>query len=150
MVPFLLLALLLQTSPVQWRITAPAAGSAVTPGGKIPVTLAAAIAPGWHLYSLKKQDGGPIATTIALPDGQPFKLDGPIDATAPLTKFDDTFQMDVESYEESAEFILPVAAFKDARPGAATLSVAARFQVCDDKQCLPPRTMKLDLLLEIK
>ncbi len=150
MAPVLLLALLLQTAPVQWSISAPMAGSSATPGGRIAVTLAASIAPGWHLYSLKKLDGGPIATTIALPEGQPFKLVGPIDAMAPLTKFDDTFQMDVESYEGSAEFTLPVAAAKDAKPGAATLSVAARFQVCDDKQCLPPRTVKVDLPLEIK
>jgi DsbC/DsbD-like thiol-disulfide interchange protein len=150
MVPVLVLAMLLQTAPVQWSISAPAARSVVNAGGKVAVTLAATIAPGWHLYSLKKLDGGPIPTSIAVPAGQSFVLAGALDATAPMTKFDDTFQMDVETYEESAEFVLPVEAAKDAKAGAAALTVNARFQVCDDKQCLPPRTVKIELPLEIQ
>ena len=150
MAPAILLALLLQAAPVQWSISAPAAMSAVTAGGKVAVTLAATIAPGWHLYSLKRLDGGPIPTSIAVPAGQPFQIAGAIDATAPMTKFDDTFQMDVETYEGSAEFVVPVEVAKDAKAGAATLIVNARFQVCDDKQCLPPRTVKMELPLEIK
>ncbi|MBL0156995.1 MAG: protein-disulfide reductase DsbD N-terminal domain-containing protein [Bryobacterales bacterium] len=148
--PALLFALLLQAAPVQWAVTAPAAGSAAKAGGKLAVTVTATIAPGWHLYSLKKMEGGPIATTIVLPEGQPFRLAGAIDASAPLSKFDDTFQMDVESYEGGAEFVLPLAVAKDAKPGAAPLAVHARYQVCDDKQCLPPRTVKLELPLEIR
>ncbi len=148
--PALLLALLWQAAPVQWAITAPAAKSQVAAGRKIAVTLAASIAPGWHLYSLKKLDGGPIPTSIALPEGQPFRLAGAIDAAAPLTKFDDTFQMDVESYEGTAEFVLSVEAVKGTQAGPATLAVNARYQACDDKQCLPPRTVKIELPLEIK
>lgn len=147
--PLFLLALL-QAAPVQWSISAPAAKSAVTAGGKVAVTVSATIARGWHLYSLKKLDGGPIPTTIALPPGQPFQLAGAIEAMPPLSKFDETFQMDIESYEEVAEFTLPVVAAKDAKPGAATLLVNARFQVCDEKQCLPPRTLKIELPLEVK
>ena len=148
--PVVLLALLLQAAPVQWRISAPESRSVVKAGGNVAVTLAATIAPGWHLYSLKKLDGGPIPTSIAVPAGQPFQMAGAIDATAPMTKFDDTFQMDVETYEGSAEFVVPVETAKDAKAGAATLIVNARFQVCDDKQCLPPRTVKVELPLEIK
>ena len=103
--PALLFALLLQAAPVQWAVTAPAAGSAAKAGGKLAVTVTATIAPGWHLYSLKKMEGGPIATTIVVPEGQPFRLAGAIDASAPLSKFDDTFQMDVESYEGKYYYI---------------------------------------------
>ena len=150
MAPALLFALLVQAAPVQWTISAPAANRAVKAGGKVAATLSAAIAPGWHLYSLKKLEGGPIATTIVAPEGQPFKLAGAIDATAPLMKFDDTFQMDVETYEGTADFVLPVVAARNAKPGATALIVHARYQACDDKQCLPPRTVTVELPLEIK
>lgn len=147
--PALLLALLMQAAPVQWTISTPPAESSVKAGGKLSVILVASIAKGWHLY-LKKLDGGPIATTIVVAEVLPFRLAGEIDASAPLSKFDDTFEMDVESYEGSADFILPVAAAKDAKAGSVTLTVSARYQACDDKQCLPPRTVKLELPLESK
>lgn len=149
MAPMMALALLLQAAPVQWSVSTPAAKSAVKPGGRLAVTVTAAIAPGWHLYSLKRLEGGPVATAIALPEGQPFRLAGAIDASAPLAKYDETFEMDVESYEGSAEFVLPVEVARGAN-GGVTLQVNARFQVCDDRQCLPPRTVKLELPLEAK
>ncbi|MBI4889955.1 MAG: protein-disulfide reductase DsbD N-terminal domain-containing protein [Acidobacteria bacterium] len=144
-----LLLLAFQAAPVQWTLTAAKPPAAVKAGGRIQVVLKASIQEGWHLYSLKKLEGGPIATTITLPEGQPFRLAGDIDASAPLSNYDETFQMDVESYAYSATFQLPVDAAQDARPGAVTLTVNARFQACDDKQCLPPRTMKVELPVTI-
>jgi len=150
MLPILFLALVLQSTPVKWTLTAPKPATEVKPGGRVDAVLEAEIAAGWHLYSLKKLDGGPIPTSIAIPDGQPFRLAGPIDASPPLSKHDETFDMEVESYSGSAEFKLPLEVAKDAKPGSAILTVNARFQACDDKQCLPPRTVKLELPLAIK
>lgn len=144
----LLLALL--ASAVQWSVTVPAPQTALKPGAKVEVVVEAAIAEGWHLYSLKKLEGGPIATTITLPAGQPFALAGPIEASPAEKKFDDTFGMEVETYSESATFRLPVEISKDAPAGSATLTVNARFQACDDKQCLPPRTVKVELPVTIR
>ncbi len=140
-----LLLLAFQAAPVQWTLTAAKPPASTKAGGRIEVVLEASIAEGWHLYSLKKLEGGPIPTTISVPEGQPFRLAGEMSASAPLSQFDETFQMDVESYSYAATFRLPVEAAKDARPGAATLTVNARFQACDDKQCLPPRTVKVEL-----
>jgi thiol:disulfide interchange protein DsbD len=149
MLPILLLPMLLQLAPVQWTLSSPKLESALKPGERLEVVLDAEIAEGWHLYSLKKLEGGPIPTSISLPEGQPFRLAGEIEASAPLSKFDDTFQMDVESYSYSASFKLPVEVAKDAS-SSATLTVNARFQACDDKQCLPPRTVKVQLPLNVK
>ncbi|MBI5282923.1 MAG: protein-disulfide reductase DsbD N-terminal domain-containing protein [Candidatus Solibacter usitatus] len=146
----LLLALLWQTPPVQWSITAPAAKTQVQPGGKFTVTLAAEIAEGWHLYSLKKQEGGPIPTSITVPEGQPFGRAGEIDAPPPLSRFEETFQLDIESYEGSAGFGVPVEVSRNAKAGPATLAVHARYQACDNRICLPPKTVKLELPVEIR
>ncbi|MBI5086400.1 MAG: protein-disulfide reductase DsbD N-terminal domain-containing protein [Acidobacteria bacterium] len=146
----LLLALLWQAPPVHWTITAPAARAQLKPGAKITVTLAAEIDEGWHLYSLRKQEDGPIPTSITVPEGQPFRLAGPIDAPPALSRFEETFQLDIESYEGSAEFGVPVEVPKDTKTGLATLAVHARYQACDNKICLPPKTVKLELPVEIR
>lgn len=146
MLPTLLLAL--AATAVQWTLTTPS--PTVKPGAKVEVALDAAIADGWHLYSLKKLEGGPIATTITVPPGQPFELSGPIAASSAETKYDETFAMDVETYSDSATFRLPLEVAKDAPAGPATLTINARFQACDDKQCLPPRTVKVELPLTIQ
>lgn len=129
-------------NPVHW--SAPAVGDKAQPGGRIRVRVAAEIQPGWHLYSLKKIEDGPIPTTITLSPDQPFRLAGAIDAPPPIVMRDPTFDMDVEYYEESAEFVLPVEVGADAKPGPAKVSVAARYQSCNDKMCLPPRTVKIE------
>lgn len=146
----LLLALLLAASPVQWTLSPARPPAASRPGARFDVVLEAAIAEGWHLYSLRKLEGGPIATTISLPSGQPFRLAGEIEASPAIGKYDETFQMDVESYSYSASFRLPLEVAKDTVPGSATLTVNARYQACDDKQCLPPRTVKVELPVSIQ
>lgn len=150
MLSSLLLALALNASAVQWTISAPAPSSTVKRGAQVEVVLEAAIADGWHLYSLKKLEGGPIPTTLTLPLDQPFLLSGPISASRPAAKFDETFGMEVETYSDSATFRLPVEVPKDAPTGPALLTVNARFQACDGKQCLPPRTVKVELPVTIQ
>jgi thiol:disulfide interchange protein DsbD len=84
-----------------------------------------------------------------LPEGQPFLLAGDIEAPTPLRKPDETFGMEVESYEGTVEFVLPLAAATNAS-GAKTLTVAVRYQVCDDKLCLPPRTVRVAAPVELR
>jgi thiol:disulfide interchange protein DsbD len=132
-----------ERNPVEWKLSAPAKATA---GATVSAALEAAIAPGWHLYSLKEMDGGPIPTRVTVVEGQAFRLAGAIEAPPPATKQDETFGMEVESYEGSVEFRIPVRA--DAA-GRQTLKVAVRYQVCDDKLCLPPRTVPFETVVEI-
>lgn len=150
MISTLLLALVLNASAVQWNLSAPPPSSPVKRGAQVEVVLEAAIADGWHLYSLKKLEGGPIPTSITVPLGQPFLLAGPVAASPAARKFDETFGMEVETYSDSATFRLPLEVQKDAPAGPALLTLNARFQACDDKQCLPPRTVKVELPVNIQ
>jgi hypothetical protein len=52
-------------------------------------------------------------------------------------------------YTDMAEFTLPVRVAADARPGRQPLKVSARFQSCDEKQCLPPRPVTLETLGDV-
>ena len=59
--------------PVQWHVkTAPA--KAVKAGAKFTVSITGQIDSGWHLYALQEPQDGPLATEIALTDGDPPKL----------------------------------------------------------------------------
>lgn len=132
---------------VKWslRVEGPA-----KPGAKAKAILTATIADGWHLYSMKEIDGGPRPTRITVSEDQPFTLAGNIEAPGPVILHDPNFDMDVEFYAESADFMLPLAVAADARPGSRKLTVVARYQVCNDKLCLPPKNVTVEAPVELK
>ena len=64
------LALAAAVNPVTWKLTnAPA--KAVKPGERFTVKLNASLEPGWHFYSMKQTDEGPVATRIWLAEINP-------------------------------------------------------------------------------
>jgi thiol:disulfide interchange protein DsbD len=128
--------------PVLWKLQAPA--KPVKSGAPFIVKLVAAIEPGWHLYSLKPVAEGPIPTRIWIGEGQPFKLAGAIDAAEPVTANDPALNMEVETYEGEAVFTLPVQA-AGGSAGQQRLVVSASYQSCNNKLCLPPKTVKVEL-----
>jgi thiol:disulfide interchange protein DsbD len=134
-----------QSNPVTFAIKSKTQTKQLKPGDKFGVQVIAQIKEGWHLYSTTQQAGGPVATRITLPAGQPFKLAGAIESAAPLTELDPNFGIDTRFYEDSAVFTLPIAVSTSAAPieGKQRLQVNVFFQTCNDKFCLPPRTIKL-------
>jgi DsbC/DsbD-like thiol-disulfide interchange protein len=133
--------------PVKWTLSAPAQANA---GTRIEALVTATVDEGWHLYSLRALEGGPIATQIAMPAPQQFKLAGVIDAPVPLTAHEEAFDMSVEFYFGEVEFRLPVEINRDAKPGVHKLTVTAKYQACDNKQCLPPKTVRLEKSVTLK
>ena len=103
---------------------------------------------GWHLYSLN-QPPPPIATRITVAKGQPFAVGGPIDGPLPQTAFDQSFGIDTEFYADSAAFTLPVKAEANAPGGKTTVKVQAYYQSCNDTMCLPPKTVTMEVPIEV-
>ena len=134
------------TDPVAWKLQAP--GKPVKAGARFQVKLVAAIEPGWHLYSLKPVAEGPIPTRIWIADGQAFHLTGAVGAPEPVTVQDPTLGMEVEMYEGETGFTLPVQAAAGAA-GEQKLVVGASYQSCNNKLCLPPKTVKVELPVTI-
>jgi thiol:disulfide interchange protein DsbD len=129
--------------PVAWKLEEiPARPLKV--GARFNLKLVARIQEGWHLYSLKPMVEGPIPTRIWLPEGQPFSLAAAVQAPEPETKHDPSFNMEVELYEGETAFTLPLRIAAGAPPGAQTVVVNASFQTCNNKICLPPRTVKVE------
>jgi thiol:disulfide interchange protein len=101
------------------------------------------ISPGWHVYSITQPPGGPNAASVSVPPGQPFHVQGPITGTKPRSAFDPNFQMNTEFYESSVTLNVPLAT--DSTANAQNIRMNVRFQTCNDRLCLPPKTVRLDL-----
>ena len=129
--------------PVAWKAAAPAAALKV--GARFTLKVTAEVQEGWHLYSLKPMAEGPIPTRIWIAEGQPFALAGAIQAPPPEIEQDPSFGMEVELYEGEAVFSLPVKVAAGAAPGAQKLTVSAAYQSCNNKLCLPPKTVKVEV-----
>jgi len=134
--------------PVVWQI-ANANAKAVKAGARFNIKLAAKIQETWHLYSLKPMSEGPIPTRIWLAEGQPFELVARIQAPDPEKLQDPSFGMEVEQYEGEADFTLPLKVAAGAPAGPQTLIVNASYQTCNNKICLPPKTVKVQVAVTI-
>ena len=62
---------------------------------------------------------------------------------------DPSFGMEVELYEGEAVFTLPVKLAAGVAPGSQKLIVSASYQSCNNKLCLPPKTVKVELPVTI-
>src|SRR6266568_2412815 len=131
--------------PVKWSLTIEP--PTAPPGAKILARLTATIEPGWHLYGL----GTPPPsrpTTITIPG-----YDAPkIYYQEPKRAFDKNFEIETQTYEGKADFLLETTLKGDAPPGPAELAAAIGFNVCDATRCLPPRkrTAKASLTIDPK
>jgi thiol:disulfide interchange protein DsbD len=117
----------------------------VSPGQKARLLITARIDPGWHLYSLTQPAGGPRPTRITIDEAGAFKMDGAPQQPKPKTKFDPNFQIDTQTFDNEVTFTVPVRINSDAQPGAQKLIAKFYFQVCDEHQCLPPRTRSIEV-----
>ena len=117
-------------------------------GEKLTARVSASISTGWHMYSVTQGAGGPTPTRITVADG-PIKIAGTVRGSAPHREMDANFGIMTETYSGAASFSVPLIVDASAQPGAQTLTVNVRYQVCNDTTCLPPKTVKLSTAVEI-
>jgi thiol:disulfide interchange protein len=117
--------------------------AAVEPGvdGKPDVlAVTAALADGWHLYSITQKPGGPLGTRITIADDSPRTVTGPFvaDPLPHVRQVDDIPAwkgLDIEEHGGTVTWRAPLAA------GMGEVRGSIRFQLCQDTSCLPPRTV---------
>ena len=140
---------LLSLRPVKWRAVGGNAPRTIVSGRTVPLTLEAEIAKGWHIYSLTQKPGGPVPLRIELVGAADVIVRGIIMAPQPERAFDKNFGIDTELYSGKPRFTIPVGVPGRAAAGVRKFQVAARYQVCSETLCLPPRTDKVDVSLRI-
>jgi len=126
--------------PVKWNYA-----SVKKSGTEYVVTISALLTGDWHIYSMHTPDGGPVPTTFSFKRNPLVTLDGKVkeDGNA-KTVHDEIFGIDVKYYGETVSFVQTV----KLKSGVKTnLSGTIKYMVCNDKMCLPPKTIPFNIQL---
>jgi len=132
--------------PVAWQVRPV---KPVKAEARFQVFLTGTIDPGWRLYALEEPDGGPIATVIALADGDPADLER-VTEGKPKVVPDPAFGLSTGYFAGTATFTLQLAMTRGAKAGDHPLHVLVRYQSCNDRVCLPPRTDIVSVPVTVK
>jgi thiol:disulfide interchange protein DsbD len=135
--------------PVKWKLIGGDGARRVAAGKVVALDLEADIARGWHIYSLTQKSGGPIPLRISLSGAGDVSIRSRIAAPKPVRTFDRNFALETELYSGRARFTIPVGVPAGSLTGTRKFRVEARYQTCSDKLCLPARTEKFDVTLQI-
>jgi hypothetical protein len=136
--------------PVKWTVIGGSAAHTVVSGRSSEIQLRADIAKGWHIYSLNQKPGGPIPLRLKLSGAADVAIRGLIKAPKASRTFDKNFGIETELYAGSPVFGVPVAVPANSSAGLRKFQIEARYQVCSENLCLPPRTDKLDVALAVR
>lgn len=136
-------------NPVEWSARVKKGPSPLKPGSIFTVLVTATIADGWHLYSMDQMEGGPTPTWIIVPDSQPFTLKGRVKEPQPTVEFDANFNLETRYFENSVTFEMTIKAAASVPPGTNAVRIDVRYQTCNDRTCLPPRTVNLSVPVKI-
>jgi DsbC/DsbD-like thiol-disulfide interchange protein len=135
--------------PVRWTVVGGSAPRDIVSGRTVPIIVQAEIAKGWHIYSLTQKPGGPIPLRLQLIGTPDVVVRGVIKAPKPDRTFDTNFGIETELYSGSPRFTIPVGVSGRSSSGVRKFQVAARYQVCSDKLCLPPRVDSVSAAVRI-
>lgn len=103
--------------------------------------ITADIEQGWHLYSQKVPDGGPIPTTINIEvDTDNYELIGSPEEGEGHEEYDNVFDMDIKYFEGRAIFKQKIKLLNN---DTIDIKGVLEFMVCDDTNCLPPTEVDL-------
>jgi thiol:disulfide interchange protein DsbD len=132
----------LAQSPVSWAFSSKKISSNL-----YEVHLTATMQPGWHLYSQHQPADAVAQPTSFNFAGNPLvALDGKVKEVGKLEKFrDEKLDVSANQYSGKVDFVQLVKV-----RGAAKTNVTGKleFQTCDDKKCLPPKTVPFSIALK--
>lgn len=128
-------------NPVSWTFTSKKVSDNV-----YDVQLSAVLQPGWHLYSqTQPKDAIAQPTSFSFNKNPLLATDGTIKENGKLEKFSDKeLGISANQYSKQVSFVQRVK-LKGKAKTAVTGNVT--FQTCDDKKCLPPKTVSFSVSL---
>jgi Disulphide bond corrector protein DsbC len=108
------------------------------------ITIVATITNGWHLYSqIQPSDAIAIPTTIKINNNPLIIKDGKIKEVGKLEKYKDKeLGISANQYSNTVSFVQKVKLKSKVKTN---VSGSIEFQTCDDKKCLPPKTVTFNV-----
>src|SRR5690242_15945632 len=99
--------------------------STVAPGAKVLARLAGSIDPGWHVYSMTTAAAIPTTVKVAANAAvEKFR----VFQASPKKAFDQNFNLETETYENVAAFLIELQLKPDAAAGSSEISAEVRYQ----------------------
>ncbi len=140
-VTFIFLQAKSQTNPVNWSYS-----SKKLSDKTYEVRITATVASPWHIYSQTTPDGGPLPTKINFNKNPLIVTQGEIKEDGELhKKYEEVFGVDVKFFDRKVDFVQTVKLKNDVKT---TVSGNIEYMVCNDVQCLPPKTISFDVQLK--
>lgn len=129
-------------NPVSWLFTSKKIKDQV-----YEIQMIASIQPGWHLYAqTQPKDAIAQPTTFNFNKNPLLNFDGKVKEMGKLEKYkDDVLDVSANQYSNKVVFT-QVVKLKSKAKTAVTGKV--EFQTCDDKKCLPPKTIPFTVALK--
>ena len=129
--------------PVRWQIrrveTTPP-----TAGAEFRAVATARVAPGWHLYAMDEPEGGPVALEFSSPAAGAATLVS-VGAERPFRDAAPGSSGEADYYLGEVSFTLRLRWRGADGVGSLPVVLTVRYQACNDRMCLPPRTESLVL-----
>ncbi len=114
--------------PVQWS-----ASTRKIDDKKFEVIITAQIAKGWHLYSTKLPEGGPLPTNFSFDKPNGYKLIGGVkEVSKSKTEHDEVFNLDLSFFEGEAKFSQLI----ELTSAEASININIEFQACYADKCI--------------
>lgn len=129
-------------NPVSWTFT-----SKKLPNGNYEIHMTATIEKGWHLYSQTQPDDAiAIPTTFTITSNPLIEIVGKIKEDGKMEKFHDS-QLDISAnqYSKTVNFVQTIKLKGKAKT---SFSGSVEYQTCDDKKCLPAKTVNFKVALD--
>lgn len=131
-----------QLSPVTWSFTASKVSDKI-----YEVHMKATIQSGWHLYSQSQPSDAIVNPTTFTINANPlFTKEGKIKEVGKMELMKDaTLGISANQYSRSVDFVQKIKLKGNVKTN---LSGNVEYQTCDDKKCLPPKTVNFSIALK--
>lgn len=131
-----------QLNPVSWTFS-----SKKIADKTYEVHLTATMQSGWHLYSqVQPEDAIAIPTGFKLNSNPLLTLDGKIKEIGKMEKFHDAkLEVSANQYAGKVDFVQVVKLKANVKTN---LTGSVEYQTCDDKKCLPPKTVNFSVAIK--
>lgn len=143
---FVIAALLLSATsfsqilqPVKWSYATKKTGK-----NEAVIYLKATIDKGWHIYSQRLSEDGPVKTSFNFSPSSAYKKLGATVEPTPVTTFEKAFNMNVSYFTNTVIFQQKVSIPKV----PAVIRGKIEYMACNDQKCLPPE--EVDFSVAIK
>jgi|SRR5690348_834035 thiol:disulfide interchange protein DsbD len=107
----------------------------------VEVHVKAMVDPTWHIYSIYNPDGGAVPTSLSFTNAK--KIGKVKESGKMKTVYEDAFKVNQKYFENTVDFIQTV----KVQPGIKKVSGKIEYEVCNDRECLPPKTVPFEIAL---